>query len=206
MVKYYHSNPLKINGKSVKVILSSSMKRLRESPDSTTSRRADSSKGRSSRHKSEETSKTSNSTNKEKPSTGKQPAEKVMEQGEGQQSTSEEVKEVVKQDIEEVVKEEDIDLENKDLDEEIIQVEAKQSLLDDEVGAGVDTKDPAPSKSASLVADSKDEGEHEISELLADDTLEDSDVKAADDDVSMENMMDQESFHEDVRNDCHSYL
>ncbi|XP_038861796.1 matrin-3-like [Salvelinus namaycush] len=201
MVKYYHSNPLKINGKSVKVYLS--LKRLRESPDSTTSRRADSSKGRSSRHKSEETSKTSNSTNKEKPSTGKQPAEKVMEQGEGQQSTSEEVKEVVKQDIEEVVKEEDIDLENKDLDEEIIQVEAKQSLLDDEVGAGVDTKDPAPSKSASLVADSKDKGEPEISELLADDTLEDSDIKAADDpalcdaDVSMENMLEQESFQED---------
>ncbi|XP_071193848.1 matrin-3-like [Salvelinus alpinus] len=200
MVKYYHSNPLKINGKSVKVYLS--LKRLRESPDSTTSRRADSSKGRSSRHKSEETSKTSNSTNKEKPSTGKQPAEKVMEQGEGQQSTSE-VKEVVKQDIEEVVKEEDIDLENKDLDEEIIQVEAKQSLLDDEVGAGVDTKDPAPSKSASLVVDSKDKGEPEISELLADDTLEDSDIKAADDpalcdaDVSMENMMEQESFQED---------
>ncbi|XP_055799449.1 matrin-3-like isoform X1 [Salvelinus fontinalis] len=200
MVKYYHSNPLKINGKSVKVYLS--LKRLRESPDSTTSRRADSSKGRSSRHKSEETSKTSNSTNKEKPSTGEQPAEKVTEQGEGQQSTSEEFKEVVKQDIEEVVKEEDIDLENKDLDEEIIQVEAKQSLLDDEVGAGVDTKDPAPSKSASLVVDSKDKGEPEISELLADDTLEDSDIKAADDpalcdDVSMENMMEQESFQED---------
>uniref|UniRef100_A0A673X3B6 Si:ch211-271b14.1 n=1 Tax=Salmo trutta TaxID=8032 RepID=A0A673X3B6_SALTR len=199
MVKYYHSNPLKINGKSVKVYLS--LKRLRESPDSTTSRRADSSKGRSSRHKSEETSKTSNSTNKEKPSTGKQPAEKVTEQGEGQQSTSE-VKEVVKQDIEEVVKEEDIDLENKDLDEEIIPVEAKQSLLDDENGAGVDTKDPAPSKTASLVADSKDEGETEISQLLADDTLEDSDIKAADDpalcdDVSMENMMEQESFQED---------
>uniref|UniRef100_A0A8C7KGC0 Si:ch211-271b14.1 n=1 Tax=Oncorhynchus kisutch TaxID=8019 RepID=A0A8C7KGC0_ONCKI len=203
MVKYYHSNPLKISGKSVKVILSSSMKRLRDSPDSTTSRRADSSKGRSSRHKSEETSKTSNATNKEKPSTGKQPAEKVLEQGEGQQSTSEEVKEVVKQDIEEVVKEEDVDLENKDLDEEIIQVEAKQSLLDDEVGAGVDTKDPAPSKSASMVADSKDKGEPEISEPLADDTLEDSDVKAADDpalcdaDVSMENKMEQESFQED---------
>uniref|UniRef100_A0A4W5LDR5 Si:ch211-271b14.1 n=1 Tax=Hucho hucho TaxID=62062 RepID=A0A4W5LDR5_9TELE len=194
MVKYYHSNPLKINGKSVKVYLSSSMKRLRESPDSTTSRRADSSKDRSSRHKREETSKTSNSTNKEKPSTGEQPAEKVTEQGEGQQSTSE-VKEVIKLDIkeEEVVKEEDIDLENKDLDEEINQVEAKQR--DDEVG--VDTQDPAPSKSSSLVADSKDEGEHEISELLADDTLEDSDVKAANDDVSMENMMDQESFHED---------
>lgn len=188
----------------------------RESPDSTTSRRADSSKGRSSRHR-EETSKTSNSTNKEKPSTDKQPAEKVTEQGEGQQSTSEEVKEVVKQDIKEgeiegLVKEEDIDLENKDLDEEIIQVEAKQSLLDDDVGAGVDTKDPAPSKSASLVADSKDEGETEISELLADDTLEDSDIKAADDpalcdaDVSMENKMEQVSFHEDVRNSCHSYL
>uniref|UniRef100_A0A4W5LCN5 Si:ch211-271b14.1 n=1 Tax=Hucho hucho TaxID=62062 RepID=A0A4W5LCN5_9TELE len=192
MVKYYHSNPLKINGKSVKVYLS--LKRLRESPDSTTSRRADSSKDRSSRHKREETSKTSNSTNKEKPSTGEQPAEKVTEQGEGQQSTSE-VKEVIKLDIkeEEVVKEEDIDLENKDLDEEINQVEAKQR--DDEVG--VDTQDPAPSKSSSLVADSKDEGEHEISELLADDTLEDSDVKAANDDVSMENMMDQESFHED---------
>ncbi|XP_021474445.2 matrin-3 [Oncorhynchus mykiss] len=203
MVKYYHSNPLKISGKSVKVILSSSMKHLRESPDSTTSRRADSSKGRSSRHKSEETSKTSNATNKEKPTTGKQPAEKVLEQGEGQQSTSEEVKEVVKQDIEEVVKEEDVDLENKALDEEIIQVEAKQSLLGDEVGAGVDTKDPAPSKSASMVADSKDKGEPEISELLADDTLEDSDVKAADDpalcdaDVSMENKMEQESFQED---------
>ncbi|XP_064879604.1 matrin-3-like [Oncorhynchus nerka] len=201
MVKYYHSNPLKISGKSVKVYLS--LKRLRESPDSTTSRRADSSKGRSSRHKSEETCKTSNSTNKEKPSTGKQPAEKVMEQGEGQQSTSEEVKEVVKQDIEEMVKEEDVDLENKDLDEEIIQVEAKQSLLDDENGAGVDTKDPAPSKSASLVADSKDKGEPEISELLADDTLEDCDIKAADDpalcdaDVSMENMVEQESFQED---------
>lgn len=136
----------------------------------------------------------------------------MTEQGEGQQSTSEEVKEVVKQDIEEVVKEEDIDLENKDLDEEIIPVEAKQSLLDDENGAGVDTKDPAPSKTASLVADSKDEGETEISELLADDTLEDSDIKAADDpalcedDVSMENMMEQESFQEDVRNSCHSYL
>ncbi|XP_020320531.2 matrin-3 [Oncorhynchus kisutch] len=201
MVKYYHSNPLKISGKSVKVYLS--LKRLRESPDSTTSRRADSSKGRSSRHKSEETSKTSNSTNKEKPSTGKQPAEEVMEQGEGQQSTSEEVKEVVKQDIEEMVKEEDVDLENKDLDEEIIQVAAKQSLLDDENGAGVDTKDPAPSKSASLVADSKDKGEPETSELLADDTLEDCDIKAADDpalcdaDVSMENMVEQESFQED---------
>ncbi|CAB1315987.1 unnamed protein product [Coregonus sp. 'balchen'] len=210
MVKYYHSNPLKINGKSVKVFLSSSLKRLRESPDSTTSRRADSSKGRSSRHKREETSKTSNSTNKEKPSTGKQPAEKVMEQGEDQQCTSEEVKEVVKQVIEEVVKkevvkEEDIDLEKKDLDEEGVQVEAEQSLLDDEVGAGagVNTKDPAPSKSASLVADSKDKGEPEISELLADNTLEASDIKAADDpalcdaDVSVENMMEQESFHED---------
>ncbi|XP_023823543.1 matrin-3 [Salvelinus sp. IW2-2015] len=208
MVKYYHSNPLKINGKSVKVILSSSLKRLRESPDSTTSRRADSSKGRSSRHKSEETSKTSNSTNKEKPSTGEQPAEKVTEQGEGQQSTSEEFKEVVKQDIKEgeiegLVKEEDIDLENKDLDGKGIQMEPEQCLLDDEVGAGVDTKNPAPSKSASLVADSKDKGEPEISELLADDTLEDSDIKAADDpalcdaDVSMETMMEQESFQED---------
>ncbi|KAM9497587.1 uncharacterized protein ACWYII_001393 isoform 3-T3 [Salvelinus alpinus] len=208
MVKYYHSNPLKINGKSVKVILSSSLKRLRESPDSTTSRRADSSKGRSSRHKSEETSKTSNSTNKEKPSTGEQPAEKVTEQGEGQQSTSEEFKEVVKQDIKEgeiegLVKEEDIDLENKDLDGKGIQMEPEQCLLDDEVGAGVDTKNPAPSKSASLVADSKDKGQPEISELLADDTLEDSDIKAADDpalcdaDVSMENKMEQESFHED---------
>ncbi|KAK6316757.1 hypothetical protein J4Q44_G00121570 [Coregonus suidteri] len=213
MVKYYHANPLKVNGKNVQVILSSSLKRLRESPDSTTSRRADASKGRS-RHKREETSKTSNSTNKEKPSTVKQPAEKVTEQGEDQQSTSEEVKEVVKQeeikDIEEevkeeVVKEEDIDLENKDLDEEGIQVEAEQkSLLDDEVGAGagVNSKDPAPSKSASLVADSKDKEEPEISELLADDTLEDSDIKAADDpalcnDVSMGNMMEQESFHED---------
>ncbi|CAB1315988.1 unnamed protein product [Coregonus sp. 'balchen'] len=213
MVKYYHANPLKVNGKNVQVILSSSLKRLRESPDSTTSRRADASKGRS-RHKREETSKTSNSTNKEKPSTVKQPAEKVTEQGEDQQCTSEEVKEVVKQeeikDIEEevkeeVVKEEDIDLENKDLDEEGIQVEAEQkSLLDDEVGAGagVNSKDPAPSKSASLVADSKDKGEPEISELLADDTLEDSDIKAADDpalcnDVSMGNMMEQESFHED---------
>ncbi|XP_041750227.1 matrin-3 isoform X1 [Coregonus clupeaformis] len=197
MVKYYHSNPLKINGKSVKVFLS--LKRLRESPDSTTSRRADSSKGRSSRHKSEETSKTSNSTNKEKPSTGKQPTEKVLEQGEDQQITSEEVKEVIKQDI----KEEDIDLENKDLDEEGVQVKAEQSLLDDEVGSGVDTKNPAPSKSASLVADSKDKGEPEISELLADNTLEASDIKAADDpalcdaDVSMENMMEKESFHED---------
>nr|XP_029526168.1 matrin-3-like isoform X1 [Oncorhynchus nerka] len=195
MVKYYHSNPLKINGKSVKVYLSSSLKRLRESPDSTTSRRADSSKGRSSRHKSEETSKTSNSTNKEKPSTGKQPAEKVMEQGEGQQSTSEEVK----QDI----KEEDFDLENKDLDGKGIQVEPEQCLSDDEVGAGVATKNPTSSKSASLVADSKDKGEHEISELLADDTLEDCDIKAADDpalcdaDVSMENMVEQESFQED---------
>uniref|UniRef100_A0A673X4C2 Si:ch211-271b14.1 n=1 Tax=Salmo trutta TaxID=8032 RepID=A0A673X4C2_SALTR len=203
MVKYYHSNPLKINGKSVKVYLS--LKRLRESPDSTTSRRADSSKGRSSRHKSEETSKTSNSTSKEKPSTGKQPAEKVTEQGEGQQSTSEEVKEVVKQDIKEgeiegLVKEEDIDLENKDLDGNGIQVEPEQCLLDDEVGAGVDTKNPAPSKSASLVADSKDKGEPEISELLADDTLEDSDIKAADDpalcdaDVSMENKMEQDNM------------
>ncbi|XP_031663464.1 matrin-3 isoform X1 [Oncorhynchus kisutch] len=193
MVKYYHSNPLKISGKSVKVYLS--LKRLRESPDSTTSRRADSSKGRSSRHKSEETCKTSNSTNEEKPSTGKQPAEKVMEQGEGHQSTSEEVK----QDI----KEEDFDLENKDLDGKGIQVEPEQCLSDDEVGAGVATKNPASSKSASLVADSKDKGEPEISELLVDDTLEDSDIKAADDpalcdaDVSMENMMEQESFHED---------
>ncbi|XP_064837076.1 matrin-3-like [Oncorhynchus masou masou] len=194
MVKYYHSNPLKINGKSVKVYLSSSLKRLRESPDSTTSRRADSSKGHSSRHKSEETYKTSNSTNEEKPSTGKQPAEKVMEQGDGQQSTSEEVK----QDI----KEEDVDLEKKDLDGKGIQVEPEQCLSDD-VGAGVATKNPASSKSASLVADSKDKGEPEISELLVDDTLEDSDIKAADDpalcdaDVSMENMMEQESFHED---------
>nr|XP_046172525.1 matrin-3-like [Oncorhynchus gorbuscha] len=192
MVKYYHSNPLKINGKSVKVYLSSSLKRLRESPDSTTSRRADSSKGRSSRHKSEETSKTSNATNAEKPSTGKHPAEKVMEQGEGQQSTSEEVK----QDI----KEEDFDLENKDLDGKGIQVEPEQCLSDDEVG--VATKNPASSKSASLVADSKDKGEPEISELLVDDTLEDCDIKAADPalcdaDVSMENKMEQESFQED---------
>ncbi|XP_071024367.1 matrin-3-like [Oncorhynchus clarkii lewisi] len=195
MVKYYHSNPFKINGKSVKVYLSSSLKRLRESPDSTTSRRADYSKSRSSRHKSEETCKTSNSTNEEKPSTGKQPAEKVMEQGEGQQSTSKEAK----QDI----KEEDVDLENKDLDGKGIQVEPEQCLSGDEVGAGVDTKNPASSKSASLVADCKDKGEPEITELLVDDTLEDCDIKAADDpalcdtDVSMENMMEQESFHED---------
>ncbi|XP_024253601.1 matrin-3 isoform X1 [Oncorhynchus tshawytscha] len=211
MVKYYHSNPLKINGKSVKVSLSSSLKRLRESPDSTTSRRTDSSKSQSSRQKSEETSKNSNSTNKEGSSTGKQPAEKVVEQGKGQQSSSEEVKEEVKQDIKdeeiketiEVVKNErkgeDIDLENKEPDKESVQVEDDQSLLDK---FGADTNDSAPSKSASLVANSKDKGEPESTDLLADNTLVDSDLKAADDpaqcdaDVSMEDMMEQESFHE----------
>ncbi|XP_062309813.1 matrin-3-like [Osmerus eperlanus] len=57
MVKYYRSNPLKINGKGVKVSLST-RKRIRESPESTTSRRADSSKSHCSKHKSTETGET----------------------------------------------------------------------------------------------------------------------------------------------------
>ncbi|CAB1353135.1 unnamed protein product [Coregonus sp. 'balchen'] len=132
---------------------------LRESPDSTTYRRAYSSKSHSSRHKSEETSKTSNSTNKKRPSTGKQPAEKVVVKNERKGN--------------------DIDLENKDLDKEGVQVEDEQSLLD-EVGAGVNAKDSAPSNSASLVADSKYKGDPKSSELLADDTLEDSNLKDSD--------------------------
>ncbi|XP_067085390.1 matrin-3-like isoform X2 [Osmerus mordax] len=58
MVKYYRSNPLKINGKGVKVGLLSTRKRIRESPESTTSRRADSSKSHCSKHKSTETGET----------------------------------------------------------------------------------------------------------------------------------------------------
>ncbi|KAL0993978.1 hypothetical protein UPYG_G00116340 [Umbra pygmaea] len=215
MVKYYHSNPLKIDGKSVKV--SFSLKRLRESPDSTS--RRDSSKRHSSRQKTEEMSKTSDSTNKEKPSTAKEPAEKVMEQGESQQSTSEEVKEEVTKDVKQEIKkdeteEEEVDpqeeqevdtkkegnLENKDEDDEGVQVEDEQNMFEDiEVGACTN----APSKGSSLVTDSKEKGGPEITEVSADDALENSDLKAADDpavcnaDISMEDVMEQRSFHED---------
>ncbi|XP_010868829.4 matrin-3 [Esox lucius] len=222
MVKYYHSNPLKIDGKGVKV--SFSLKRLRESPDST-SRRVESSKRHSSRHKSEEKSKTSSSTNKEKPTTGQQPEE-------SQQSTSEEGKDEVTEDkkeenqmeeevgtqeeidtqeekveIQEEEVKDDIHLENKDGDDEGIQVEDEQNMLDDEIAAGAGTEEHAPSKGSSLVGDSKDKGGPDITEEMADDTLEDSDLKAADDpavcdpDVSVEDVMEQRSFHEDDQED-----
>ncbi|KAJ7996261.1 hypothetical protein DPEC_G00235260 [Dallia pectoralis] len=212
MVKYYHSNRLKIDGKWVKV--SFSLKRLRESPDST-SRREESSKRHSSRHKSEEKSKMSSSTNKEKPTTGGQPEECQL-------STSEEGKEDATEDIEEEetkkeenpveiqeevidpqeekvetqkddeVKEE-INLEKEDGEDEGIQDEPK--MLDDGIGtvAGTD----------GISLEGEDKGGPDITEVLADGTLEDSDLKAADDsavcdaDVSMEGMMEQRSFHED---------
>ncbi|KAL0993977.1 hypothetical protein UPYG_G00116330 [Umbra pygmaea] len=211
MVKYYHSNPLKIDGKSVKVSLS--LKRPRESPDSTP--RRDSSKRHSSRQKTEEMSKTSDSTNKEQPSTAKEPAEKVMEQGESQQSTSEEVTKDIKQEIkkDETQKEVDpqdkeVNTQNEENDDEGIQVEDEQNMFEDiEVGACTD----APSKGSSLVTDSKEKGGPEITEVSADDALENSDLKAADDpavcnaDISMEDVMEQRSFHEDDQDDLDDF-
>ncbi|KAL0993979.1 hypothetical protein UPYG_G00116350 [Umbra pygmaea] len=193
MVKYYHSNPLKIDGKSVKV--SFSLRRLRESPDSTP--RRDSSKRHSIRQKTEEMSKTSDSTNKEKPSTAKEPAEKVMEQGESQQSTSEEVKEEVTKDVKQEIKKdetqkEDSNLKNKE------KVEDKPNVID-AVVTDACTKDHVPSKESSLVAVSVDK-ELKVTEVLRDNTP---DLKAADDpavcdaDISMEDVMEQRSFHED---------
>ncbi|XP_066572732.1 matrin-3 isoform X1 [Amia ocellicauda] len=65
MVKYYGSNPLKMNGKSVKVKMWTTHKRLRMSPDSASSRRGETSKRHNSKPKSEETSRSSRSGNKE---------------------------------------------------------------------------------------------------------------------------------------------
>lgn len=201
MVKYYLSNPLKIGGKSVKVSFSSP-RRNRESPESSTSRRADSSKSHSSRHKSEEAANTS--SNIEKSKADMQSAEETGENEDSHQSASGNREE------------EDLDSENKELEEEEgIEVEDEQSLLDDvdvETGANVDAEKPT----GSPVADVKDETELGSAELSAEEKLVDSDQKAADDpalcdpdqktaddppvcdpDASMEDLMEQESFHED---------
>ncbi|KAJ7996262.1 hypothetical protein DPEC_G00235270 [Dallia pectoralis] len=194
MVKYYHSNRLKIDGKWVKV--SFSLKRLRESPDST-SRRVESSKRHSSRHKSEEKSNMSSSTNKEKPTTGGQPEEcqqSTSEEGIKEQETKKEEnqKEVETQEVintQEVT--EEIHLGKED---EGIQVKDDPKILDDGIEACTGTG------GLSLESNSKNKGGTDITEVLADGT---SDLKAADDsavcdaDVSMEGMMEQRSFHED---------
>ncbi|KAJ8276552.1 hypothetical protein COCON_G00083040 [Conger conger] len=70
MVKYYHTNPLKIFGKNIRVSMSSSYKHLRLSPDS--SRKGDSSRSSSSLPKSKGASRSSHVKSKEETSLQKE--------------------------------------------------------------------------------------------------------------------------------------
>ncbi|XP_046899081.1 matrin-3-like [Hypomesus transpacificus] len=189
MVKYYRSNPLKINGKGVKVSLSSTRKRIRESPESTTSRRADSSKSHCSKHKSTETGETS--ANQEKNMVDTQPAEEMVN-----------VKEESHESTLEDHKEDDTESENIQLEEEEgMMVEDEQSLLDDidtETGADVNVDKTDSCKSASPVTDAEEKKGLENIEP-SDQSVIDSDQKAANDPnlCDHEDTMEQEIFHED---------
>ncbi|KAL6463928.1 hypothetical protein MHYP_G00283190 [Metynnis hypsauchen] len=118
MVKYYHTNPLRIQDKSIKVSLSS-LSSLRDgSPEHSSSKKSDSSKSHSSsRQKNESTSSksTSQSSSKDKekskssskePSTAEPKQEKEKEQ-EGEEGEQEKEKEKEKGEGEEVEKTEE---------------------------------------------------------------------------------------------------
>ncbi|XP_028839066.1 matrin-3 [Denticeps clupeoides] len=175
MVKYYRTNPLKLDGKSIRVCSLSSMKRIRESPDS--SRRGDSSKSHSSSH-----SKTHYSS-KEKNGSGKEPSKSKDEKEGGSDSpkTTEDLRD-------------DQDVEIGDIDEEGIQVEDEQGLLDDEFGhdGDMDTsltaEDMVDEESLATEDKSVEDAEHRI-EASAEETMEQDSLHEDEDDLD-DNEMD----------------
>ncbi|KAG9329485.1 hypothetical protein JZ751_004494 [Albula glossodonta] len=161
MVKYYHTNPLKICGKNVRVSLSSSHKRLRLSPDPF--RRGDSSRSHSSSHKNKEVSRSSHSKNKEKASSQKEVMEKKIEFDEEESRTLEESDCV------------DISVEGWGEDGEGLKVEDELGLLEeefDQVGT-VDEEiplEPFAGSNASEKEVSEGSGE-EVEDILEQDTI-----------------------------------
>ncbi|XP_064206297.1 matrin-3 isoform X2 [Anguilla rostrata] len=148
MVKYYHSNPLKIFGKNVRVNLSSSHKQLRLSPDP--SRRGDSSRSYSGLPKSKEASRGSHLKNKDKTSLQKDLTEKKNVDG-GDQRDMEEHEHL------------DVNLDSGGEDEQGMKVEDEQVISEEELGQGetVDERileEPLEETNASQKEDSEGSG------------------------------------------------
>ncbi|KAJ8348201.1 hypothetical protein SKAU_G00267900 [Synaphobranchus kaupii] len=122
MVKYYHTNPLKIFGKNIRVSMSSSHKQLRLSPDP--SRGGDSSRSYS---KSKAASRSSHLKNKEKTSLQKDLTEKRNVDG-GNEGAAEEHEHM------------DISLESGGEDDQGMKVEDEQVISEEELRQG-DTAD-----------------------------------------------------------------
>ncbi|XP_017315655.1 matrin-3 [Ictalurus punctatus] len=124
MVKYYHSNPLRIQDKSIKVSMSSRSNIRDSSPERSSSKKSDSSKSHSSsssRQKSDSSSSKSASNVKDKEKTDEKEGEK-KEEKEGEKK---EEKEGEKKEGEEAeMKEDDV------ANEEGVQVEEEHSLVD----------------------------------------------------------------------------
>ncbi|XP_053473912.1 matrin-3 [Ictalurus furcatus] len=124
MVKYYHSNPLRIQDKSIKVSMSSRSNIRDSSPERSSSKKSDSSKSHSSsssRQKSDSSSSKSASNVKDKEKTDEKEGEK-KEEKEGEKK---EEKEGEKKEGEEAeMKEDDV------ANEEGIQVEEEHGLVD----------------------------------------------------------------------------
>ncbi|KAK3508630.1 hypothetical protein QTP70_000919 [Hemibagrus guttatus] len=115
MVKYYHSNPLRIQDKSIKVSMSSRSNLRESSLERSSSKKSDSSKSHSSRQKSESSSSKSMS----------QSSSKDKEKTEEKEGEKKEEKEEEKKDGEETeMKEEEVG------NEEGIQVEEEAGLVD----------------------------------------------------------------------------
>ncbi|XP_060768929.1 matrin-3 isoform X2 [Neoarius graeffei] len=111
MVKYYHSNPLRIQDKSIKVSMSSRTN-IRDSPERSSSKKSDSSKSHSSRQKTESSSSksTSQSSSKDKEKTAdkeKEGEKKEEKEEEGEKKEGEETEMKVEENEEGVQVEEE---------------------------------------------------------------------------------------------------
>ncbi|MBN3320677.1 MATR3 protein, partial [Atractosteus spatula] len=171
MVKYYSSNMLRINGKSVKVKLWTTHKRLRMSPDSAPSRRGEVSRRHSSKHRSEESSRSSHSRNKERtPTRGDSTEKKEDHTGEEEKSDDEHKHE------DDVLGELDVEVDegDKGMMVEEDEDDAKEDVAQDDVASWTPGEEPAETsvEGVETEADGPERKSPDSAEVLMEQNLE----------------------------------